>query len=245
MVDDSARDDEIDINLRPAGDVAARLLALVTLARRGFLERASDDIAEEPPEAERFDLLAWLQEERLAGFLTPPELNLLNMPIGALTPEDTAASTWSIEGAAALAWALALIPTVPDFDHTADAASIIDVLPAPWSRTAEFRTAATLRDEMDIARARERAEVWHDRAGLFWDIRDGRLESTDDPAAVIARMADEAQAAGLIARPVHGDFSTQDGLYRDLTPDAVERLELIAYHRLVELNWLCGLVDHD
>ena len=244
MAHDQDVTDEVDVNLRPPAAVAGRLLALVGLARRGFLEQPLEMIADDTPEAERYDLISWLEEERLAEFLTPLERAILNAPIGSLSPEDTAAATWGIEGAAVLAWALRSIPELAGYDEATNAATVIDVLPATWSRTTEFRAAAMLRDEPDIAQARERAEVWHDRADLYWMIQDGWEDEDAEPRAVVQRMAGEAHAAGLIVAPIAGDFVSRGGVYRDLAPDTVETLELIAFHRLVEFNWLCGLIDH-
>ncbi|MDQ3692386.1 MAG: DUF4272 domain-containing protein [Chloroflexota bacterium] len=245
MAHDQHVTDELDINPRSPAEVAGRLLALVGLARRGFLEQPLEMIADDTPAAERYDLLSWLDEERLADFLTPPERAILNAPIGSLSPEDTAAITWGIEGAAVLAWALQSIPELAEYDEVTNAVTVIEVLPATWSRTTEFRTAAMLRDEPDIAQARERAEVWHDRADLYWMIQGGWEDEDDEPRAIVRLMADEAHAAGLIAAPIAGDFVTRGGVYHDLAPDTVETLELIAFHRLVEFNWLCGLIDHD
>ncbi|MBA2519681.1 MAG: DUF4272 domain-containing protein [Chloroflexia bacterium] len=245
MADDRDVDGELDVHLRPPSEVAGRLLALVGLARRGFLEQPLEMIADDTPEAERYDLISWLEAERLGDFLTAPERAIMNAPIGSLSPEDTAAITWGIEGAAVLAWAIRNIPELAEYDQVTNAATVIDVLPATWSRTTEFRAAAMLRDEPDIAQARERAEVWHDRADLYWMIQDGWEDEDAEPRAVVQRMAGEAHAAGLIATSIAGDFVTRVGGYRDLAPDTVETLELIAFHRLVEFNWLCGLIDHD
>lgn len=244
MTDD--RDlDEIDIHLRPAADVGGRLLALVALARRGFLERPLEKITDDTPEAERFDLISWLSEERLTDYLAPAERAMLERPIGALSAEDAVAATWSIEGAAALAWALDLLPMIPGYDETTAAAAVIEALPATWSRTTEFRSGAKLRTEAEIATERERAEIWHDRADQYWQMQEGWEPDLIAPWEVIAAMADEAHAAGLLARPVDGDFPTRLGPYAILPPEIVEELELIAFHRLVALNWLCGLTGID
>ncbi len=253
--DDSDDDDFVEINLREPSDVAGRLLVLVALARRGFLEQHPEQDDAESPETERFDLNHWLAEEKLTSWSEPDELTVLQTPVGKLAEDDAMDATWSIEAAAALAWALEKIPQLPPFDEATDAASVIDTIPAPWSRTTEFRNSARLRDELEIARVREQAELWADRADTYWWQQeegdsavsgqgDEQLSSSDMRAA-IAETAAEAYAAGLIATPQDDDFPTRLGPFGTLSPAAVEELELIATQRLRALNWLCGLVDDE
>lgn len=244
-------EDYVEINLREPSEAAGRLVLLISLARRGFLEQQVEDDADSP-ETERFDLYHWLSEEKLTNWADPHELATLETPVGKLSDEDAIEATWSIEAATALAWALGKISELPPFDQAADAARVIDVLPAPWSRTTEFRNAATLRDEVEIARARELAEIWAYRADMYWWQKSARDDAQRQPVdqmsaeeldASIAQTAAEAHAAGLLPPPVDNDFPTQFGPYRQLSPDMVEELQLIASHRLQALNWLCGLVD--
>lgn len=237
-------DDAVEINLRHPAEVAARLLVLVALARRGFLELRPDLIADDSPEAERFDLQSWLAEEKLLGSLSPDELGLIEAPVGRPTPEDTTDATWRIEDAVVLAWALELLPNIPPYDEATDAANVIGALPAPWSRTTEFRAAAGLRDEATIAAAREQAELWSDRAELYWwQLDPNEFEAEPDPRQIVIELATEAYAAGLIAQPVDRDFPTRGGPYHDLPAEAVEQLQQIANRRLFSLNWLCGLTQ--
>lgn len=243
-MDEMDDDDAVEINLRPPAEVAARLLILIALARRGFLELRPDLIADDSPEAERFDLESWLTEEKLLGSLSSAELALIEAPVGQPTADNTVDATWRIEDAVVLAWALELIPSIPPYDEAADAAGVIDALPAPWSRTTEFRTSARLRDEATLADAREQAELWADRADIYWwhlEASDGRADTEPDLPQIVSDLAAEAFAAGLIASPLAGDFPTRDGAYRDLPPETIEQLQMIADRRLLSLNWLCGL----
>jgi hypothetical protein len=240
-------DDAVDIDLRPPDEAAARLLVLVAIARRGFLELRPDLVADDSPEAERFDLQSWLAEEKLLGSMSPGELALIEAPVGRPTPEDSLDATWRIEDAVVLAWALELLPSIPPYDEATDAAGVIDALPAPWSRTTGFRTTARLRDEATIAAAREQAEVWSDRADIYWwqqEITNDRTAAEADPRQIAIDLAAEAFAAGYIPPLVDGDFSTRHGAYRGLASETVEQLQMIASRRLHALNWLCGLPEH-
>ena len=245
-------DETVEINLRPPAEVAARLLAVVALARRGFLEQQPEAVQDDTADAERFDLRSWLEAERLLDALYPDELDLLDLPVGSLEPDDTAAATWSIEDAVALAWALDLIPTMPPYDQPAEPGPLLAAIPALWARTTEFRSSARLRAEESIAHAREQAELWYDRADTYWwqlaaaeagDAPPGGPDIAGDLDQELADTAAAAFAAGLIPKPVSGDFPTTHGPYRDLLPHQVEDLEAIAFHRSGALNWVCGLPD--
>lgn len=245
-------DDAVEINLRPPAEVAARLLAVVAVARRGFLEQQPEAVQDETADAERFDLRSWLTEEQLLDALFPDELDLLDAPVGSLEPDDTAAATWAIEEAVALAWTLDLIPTMPPYDQPAEPERILATLPALWARTTEFRSSARLRSEETIAHAREQAELWYDRADTYWwqiaatEAGESSIGVPDIAADLDQELAETAAAAfkaGLIPKPLAGDFPTAHGPYRDLPPNQVEELEAVAFHRSSALNWVCGLND--
>ncbi|MFM8594023.1 MAG: hypothetical protein ACKOCK_06505 [Chloroflexota bacterium] len=91
--------DVIEISARPGKEIAARLVVLSALCRRAFLERhdpyddfdedsaddsLDDDIDIEDAESERFDLVAWLTEERMIAAATDAEVTVLRAPIGKL-----------------------------------------------------------------------------------------------------------------------------------------------------------------
>lgn len=245
-------DDAVEINLRPPAEVAGRLLAVVAVARRGFLEQQPEAVQDDTADAERFDLRSWLTEEQLLDALFPDERDVLDTPVGSLEPDDTAAATWSIEEAVALAWALELIPTMPPYDQPAEPQAVLDAIPALWARTTEFRSSARLRSEETIAQAREQAELWFDRADTYWwqlaaaEAGEAAIGGADIAADLDQELAETAAAAfnaGLISKPVGGDFPTAHGPYRDLLPNQVEELEAIAFHRSAALNWVCGLTD--
>lgn len=260
-------DDEfVEINLRQPADAAGKLLVLVAVARRGYLEQRQQAVDDEDDsgddqepidagaaETERFDLNHWLAEEKLTAWADSFEQSVLRTPIGGLDHQDAIDATWAIEAAAALAWALGKLPHVPRFDTPVDAAAVIDAIPVPWSRTTEFRNEATLRGEEDIAKVREQAELWADRADTQrWLQAGDMLDEADGPGdpsilgdleSAVADTAAAARAAGLLPPLQEGDFPTRFGPYRTLGHDEVDELEALANQRLHALNWLCGLVD--
>ena len=220
-----------------AREAAGRLLVLVAVARRGFLEQAENPLPAEARAAERFDLVGWLTDERLLALATPAESELLRADIGELSPEAAAEATWALEGVAALAWALNLLTEEPWLTAPAPAAALLAALPATWSRTIQFRDEAELRDEAVIASAREAAEIWAARAQLWYD----QVNQDADAAALIRDLAAEAVAAGIITSTLAGDFPVAGRPYAKLPPSEVHDLAMIAEHRLAALDWLCGL----
>ena len=242
MPDDGPTDEEleVEINLRPAREVAERLLVLGAVCRRTFLETRPEDVADDDPEAERFDLAAWLRAEGLEEVATTSERRLLTTRIGRLDAEDAAAASWQTEGLVALGWALGLIEALPPYDRAADPTPLLASLPAPWDATTAFCQAAGLRDESAIAAERERAEVWQWRAETA-ELLDGATgRERRDLLAAVREVAHDAVAAGVLAAVAGDDFPARNRPYRDLDPTARDEAAAVAGERLRALNWLCG-----
>lgn len=243
MTDDELDPDpelEIEINLRAPGEVAARAIVLATVCHRAYLERATPGSDTEDPEAERFDLVAWLRTEGLDPVVSPTERHLLQTRLGRLTSEETDAASWQIEGLAGLAWAMGILETLPPVHLPVDPGPLLEAMPSPWDKTAPFRTGVRLRAEDEIAAERERAELWHWRATMV----DLLLEATGREAqrlvAVIREVANEAARAGIIDRVAAGDFPVNGRPYRDLDEEEQGVAAAVAAERHHALNWLCG-----
>ncbi len=240
MTDETAAADEIEINLRAPREVADRALILGAVCRRAFLEQRPSDPIDGDLEAERFDLAAWLRDEGLDTAATPDERTLLHTRVGRLHPDLAAAASWQSEALVALGWALGLLDAMPPYDAPADPAPLLSQLPAPWDRTAPFRHAASLPDEETVAAERERAELWHWRAGIA-DLFAATPPSERAPlSAAIRDVARDARNAGTLPDLSRDDFPARGLPYRDLAPESLPDLAAIAAERLRALNWLCG-----
>ena len=233
-------DDELDINLRPPTAVAARAVIVAAICRRAYLELAPTDQASDDPEGDRFDLAAWISEQGLEPALTHSERRLLKARLGKVPADEVVSASWQIEGLAVLAWALRLLDEAPDYDQPVDPFTLLSRVPAPWDATQEFRTAGLLRTEPEIARERERAELWHWRGGVDALVASGDRAGASDLRHAIREVAEEGHGAGLLPAPAGHDFSVQRRAYRSLNPEVRETLASIAAERLRALNWLCG-----
>lgn len=233
--------DELDINLRPVKDVANRILILASLCRRAFLETpdASRELHDET-NSERFDLLAWLQQEGLAPALTPDEQQFLETPIGALTADEVIPATWHIEALRPLMWAVNLEPELPAPYQLADAAASLPHVPAPWDDTGDFVRSLRLRSEEEIAGERERAEIWLWRAEIEPERRSLRGRERSKLETDIRAVVVESIDAGFFSNAAGGDFPVEGRPFRELQPTVIETIEGVAGARLHALNWLCG-----
>ena len=235
----TVEDLEVEIDLRPAREVAERLLVLGAVCRRAFLEAEPEDVADDL-DAERFDLAAWLRSEGLEDAATPSERRFLATRVGRLDPEQAAAASWQTEAMVPLGWALGLIEAMPPYDRVADPTPLLATVPAPWDATAPFRQAAALRDEAAIVAERERAELWFWRAETAeLLVRAAGRERTDLLAAV-RDVAHDAVDAGVLPALAGDDFPAWDRPYRDLDSAALDEVGAVATERLRALNWLCG-----
>lgn len=232
--------DEIEVNLRTPREAAERLIVLGAVCRRAFLEERPEGVEDDAPDAERFDLVSWLRDEGVEVAATPRERRLLAARVGLLEPDVAAAASWQSEALLMLGWALRLVDEVPPYDAVADPASLLRAVPAPWESTDAFRRGARLRDETDIAVERERAELWHWRAGVADLLRDARAAERGELLAAIAAVAREATAAGLVSPLVDGDFPVRGRAYREVPAAVLPDLDAVAAERLWALNWLCG-----
>jgi hypothetical protein len=228
--------DELDINLRLAPEVGARILILAALCQRAYLETA--DPADDPA-GELFDLRGWLVQEELLSHATPEERWLLEAPLGQAGAEAEATMALAAEPLSALAWAAHLLDAMPPYAEFASPEAILARLPAPWDATASFIAELALRPEDVVATERERAELWAWRAGIADERRAAGRRERDEIDQEIAETIADVAAAGLL--PTTGrDLAVAGRPFPALPPDTQDTIGAIAAERLHALNWLCG-----
>ena len=236
MTDQPDDDDSLEITLRPAAEVAARLIALATVVRRAALELDPSGDAE----GERFDLAAWLREEHVTPLLTDEERRLVETRVGGLDRDVAEDASWRIESVAVMAWAAGLADELPSYELPSPPADILALIPEPWDKVQPFRAAIELRSEEEVAAAREQAELWQWR-GQILTAEDGQsMAATPEMRQIIREVAADSARAGLFERSISNDFPVAGRPYRNLTEDERALLTDLASERLRALNWLCG-----
>lgn len=234
-------EDAVEITLRPAPEVAARLLLVASLCRRAFVEGSAGEAAGDEAAGERFDLGRWLADEGLLAQATPEERRLLDPATPVWSVAETTAASWQGEALLALGWALAMVGSMPAYDAPADLDDLLSQIPEPWTSTVAFRRNASLRPELVIARERERAELWHWRSETASLLRSAPRQARSEIETAIRDVAAEALDAGLIVDLVAADFAVHGQAYSALPPTEVDDLGALAFERLRALDWLCGL----
>jgi hypothetical protein len=239
--DDGADDEEIEINLRPSAAVARRLIVLATLCRRAYLESPSSSTElDEEPDAEGFDLVTWLEEYDLESDLTPDERRLLDAAVGTLSQDEARAATWNAEALLALGWAGGLLPELPDPVEAGDPRAVLIAVPAPWDSPAAWIVSFEVRNEAEVARERERAEVWLWRAEIEEERRPVSGRRLVELETDLRDVVRESVASGLLPRDSREDFPVGSAPFRSLDTDRIDLIAGIAAVRLHALNWLCG-----
>ena len=231
-------EDELEINLRPAPDIARRVLILAALAEHMASTDADfSDPGEQASSA--FDLREWLRAEKIWPDLMQDEVLLLSRGTPAGEEPDQFSVQETLESFAALAWALRLLPDL-QAGLPANVDAVIPTLPHPWDSTGVWMRDLEPRSLEEIAAMREAAELWTWRLLTEDDLRDATVAEQEEIREVIRDAEREGRSAGILPR---GGFRVHG---RDIsTLNLTERNTLLASSlaRLQALNWACGYGD--
>lgn len=184
-------------------------------------------------------------KDGLADDLSFREREFLELHPKDVTDQHLAYVSWRVEAAQVLAWALGLLPELPPYDQQVSG----EFLKHPEGfNIAEFIASAKLRDEKEIDRAREIAELWH------WRSRTRQLQEEGRPCTAndwmkeagmnsyesIIRITAETMAKDGFISEQAGDFLVSGKAYKDLNPQEWSSVRSITVERHFALNWLCG-----
>jgi Domain of unknown function (DUF4272) len=231
-------EDDLDIELRPAADVARRAIVVAAVLQRVSLdEAAAYDGVEHQGEA--FDLREWISAEHLTDALTSREALIFEAQVGAMRREDRLELSWQTEALAALLWSLGFRQD-PVLGTQSELATLLDNAPSPWESANDWVMRARLRSESDIAGERELADIWRWRLGAELERRTAHASERVAYDQAIRDVIDEAIAAGFPVDAKRGDFVVSGRLIRDLAPQELDTLAALADERLRALNWICG-----
>lgn len=231
-------EDSLEIQPRPVDEVVLRAVLLVTLVRRAALELTEAQKTREDSferDTDRFELYSWVKKE-LLSLATGDELSLLRVPVGEMAEDQVNACLSAAGPAAALGWSLGIVDKLDAAD--ADEMSIEQLMtwaPEPWDEVARLARRSALRTDDMLARERERWELWHWRSALNPD----DLEHGEDADVMIAEVAAEADAAGLVPQ-AGGDLAANGRPFGSLPDDVQAGIADLAADYLHALNWVCG-----
>lgn len=235
---DELAEDELEINLRPAPEIARRLLILAALSEH--LSFADGDLPSPDERAfSTFDIREWLRNEEIWPDLTQDEILLLADGTRPGEEPDQFSVQETLEALGALAWSLHLVEGL-QADHPAGVDTLIPSLPHPWDPTGPWMKGLEVRSLDEIAVMREAAELWTWRFLAEDDLREAFVTEQEALREVIREAEREGRAAGILPR---GGFRVQG---RDIsTLNITERNTLLATSlaRLQALNWVCGYGD--
>jgi Domain of unknown function (DUF4272) len=206
---------------------AVCLKAVVTFAQ-GWPDAAR--LAQLPPEAlEKANLKSdrfWdlVRVSGAYGSLTPKERAFAERRWPNISEWDVVQFSWRIEAYKVLLWALRIVDELGPFHLLADPKLVT-------LKAAEIRASARMRAEVQIARAREEAELWH------WRSRTRELFADDH--ALVEGTARAAHERGYLVELVAGDFAVAGAPYRELSVSDWATVRSLTQERHHALNWLC------
>lgn len=251
---------EKDIRRPTAVDAARRLIVLKHVAayavaappRRKLADLTVRWTADESDSfrmrAERLRHHFWaaLRDAGLWTYMSPAEQAYAQTTIVTMTSQAQIDATWRIEAIQMLMWSQRMLSEIPPYDTMACRDIIKEI---PSGDALSFIEAAELRDDGQIDRQRDVAELWVWRSRTRQLIEQGAPFQVDDKAAaagfrsyedVVRFSAHNAALRGAIPLCIGDDFPARGKAYRDLDDQEWSEVRSIALQRYHVLNWLCG-----
>lgn len=222
-------DEFLDIQLRSATEVAARMLILHALAQRSIIERlaAEPEVDEEDdPEELLFDLRVFVEESGVQTWLEPDEALVLGRPLGGISVQESehiGSSAASLE---------ALIDAVAPKAHRP--------LDLEDQNLRSLATKLDLPSDETAGSLRETAELLLWRSEIEVELSTASRHEQSELMRLVRETAEEAANAGLIALSPDGDFGNFAGASTQFTDLDLAIFLIEAEARLKALNWLCG-----
>lgn len=238
MTDDGGLEEILDIELRPAAEVAARSIIIATMLRRLTLDLSpAHDAA-----GEVFDLREWLKAEGLWQQAMQDERAFLIRPANSANDDIDVDAALLAEDLKILDWALS--PDRPlEEERTPNLVELLNDIPGPWDKTAPWVTARALKPLEVIAFLRERTEIWHWRLEVEPMRREMSGRDLMDLERTIRDVTRDGVSSGLLEGGKQGGFTLDGKPIAAAEITAVDDLLYLLEERLHVLNWLCGYGD--
>ena len=226
-------DDEIDITLRPAGELMGRLSLLLSTSRRISFEDQAAEATEDDTyalETDRFELFEWVRKT-IPRIPTVGELVHLQTPIGRLSDDLVDQHSTDAEAALALGWILGLVPHLTfDLPATSETELLEELAPKPWDRLDKLAKRLRIKDE---------AEVWAERDKWYLVFLRELVDESERPEEFLADIVADAAEVGFPIRD--GDLLVGKVPFSRLDSDFRMVLTGTAEAYVKALTWACGL----
>jgi hypothetical protein len=241
-MDDPDVDERIEIDPRTPEEVAARLIVIETIARRGLIEQTAREsgLTSGTLAGDAFDLRAFLLLGGLSDSLTPRERVILEAPPGTLHDDDLYECIWQTEALQTLWAAVGILPEQPPGRPAGDPqlTRIDDEDDSPSVR--QLARLVVVPSDEECAKLREQYELWHWRGLVEEERRAASGNDLREIEEVIAGASREAASAGLIPTDRRGDFASGRKPIREWSSDDLAAFVIASEYRLRAINWLCG-----
>ena len=197
-------------------------------------------------EARREEFWQPLHQAALWKYVSASERELAKTTIVTMTSQQHVNASWRMESAQVLMWALGLVPHLPPYDTLANHDLLKKI---PSGDIPSFVSAARLRNESEVDRARDDAELWHWRSRTRQLIEDGREFPADEQSRaagfssyddIVRFTARELSEEGRIPASIEDDFPAYAKAYRKLSAQEWPEVRSVTMERHLALNWLCG-----
>jgi hypothetical protein len=234
--------DFLDIEFRPAEQIARRILVLHAVVQRVLLDgwAGRRDQSDQDPDEDLFDLRASLMVSGADAELTASESAFLSSPEARTPVNEGYDFVWDIEALSAILAATGLIDALPPPPRLSDIRPISPLFDEQDIDIRSLISAMSLPSDETAAMIREVAELWFWRASIERDLRAATGPEREQLRSDIREVALEADDAGLIEVSPAGDFAVEQQAIGEWSDDELAEFELASGARLRALNWLCG-----
>lgn len=211
--------------------VASRALVLAAVAARGLIEK---DGPPEEYEADRKEIISWIEAVGISDELEPDEWKVLQLPVGSLERQAMVDATWRTEGLAVLLWALRRMELSP-YDQQVNPGELFGTI-GYWDENAghEFLNSAEIRSLEELLALQTTLLALHWRLVEF-SLRPEPLD--------FRKFARDGWMGPFDLTPFHlidDDLSMGHFAISKAPMEMVKSVRSCANERHLAINWLMG-----
>jgi hypothetical protein len=151
-------------------------------------------------------------------------------------------ASWLAESIMCLLWAVGRVPQIPAYDQQVD--PISNKFFQAGERAHDMIDLAVLRQQPEIDKQRDWAELWHWRCRTHKLLEEKKIPATLPNGTTMVKLiqiaAGKAAEEGVFAEPIKNDFPAFGKPFQEISADELFQIRSIVQERHRSLNWLCG-----